>query len=170
MPSTWDMAREWLTLTAVAASAFFAGLIWWLARKRLTTRFAAQVSRSSAGRPDHLYLEVTVLNRGDRDLAIEAISVTPPWFIPVGKGGGHFGKFNKRALMDAPRKQIVPYTCVVTPDDKLSFTIALGREGGLSSCKRVSIRLHILKSFPVIRHKKKVLTAILPANIRNSQA
>jgi hypothetical protein len=58
----------------------------------------------------------------------------------------------------------------VEPDGRSSFTIAVGREGGFASCKQASIRLHILKSFPVIRHKKKVLTATLPANIRNNQA
>jgi hypothetical protein len=48
--------------------------------------------------------------------------------------------------------------------------MVLHREGGFQSRKTVSIALHILKSFPAIRHKKKVLTAILPASTRKRPA
>jgi len=166
--SIWDLIREWLVLLAVAASAIFAGAIWWLALKRLTTRFIAQVSVSTAG-PNHIYLEIKILNRSDQNLTVEGISAKSPWFIPVDEHGAHFGVVKQQKLEQAKPTQLARFSRIVPPDDKLEFTIALGHVGGLASCKKASIRLHILQTFPIIRHKKKVLTAILPAKIRNAQ-
>lgn len=167
-PSTWDALREWLTLVAVGTSALFAGLIWWLARKRLTTRYIAEVNTANAG-PDKIHVGISILNRGDHNLTIEALSVEPPWYIPTSESGQHFGTVNRSALEKAQRVHQVTYVHVIKPDEAHSFSVAVGRVGGLKDCKRASIALHILKSFPTVRHKKKVLTAILPARIRNSQ-
>jgi hypothetical protein len=60
----WHLASEWLTVVAVAATACFTGLIWWLSRGRLTTRYSIEVNSSNAG-PGRVYLDVSVLNRSE---------------------------------------------------------------------------------------------------------
>jgi hypothetical protein len=99
---------------------------------------------------------------------VEAISVKPPWYIPVSEDGAHFGLVNKKAFENAKAVQQAPYQFVVKPDNAHAFHVVVGRKGGLEGCKRVSIALHILTGWPRVRHKRKVLTAILLARIRNS--
>ena len=165
-PSNWEIARQWLAVIVPAIAAMFAGLIWWMARKRLGTRYRFEIDNlNSFGM---LRVKVSVLNRSDRDLTIEGISVKQPFSIVLAQdGSGHISA--NYAKPESPTAQKVPYRTVVRPDETHGTSLAIQRPGGFESCKRVSIRLHILSSFPVIRHKKKVLTAILPANIRNAQ-
>jgi hypothetical protein len=166
--SHWHLASEWLTVAAVVATACFTGLIWWLSRGRLTTPYSAEVNSSSAG-PGRVYVDVSVLNRSDKNLTIEAVSVRPPWFIPVDENGRHFGLVHRDKLDRAKTVQQAPYPFSVKPDATHAFHIAIGRKGGIKGCKRVSIALHVLTRWPRVGHRRKVLTAILPASIRNSQ-
>lgn len=160
-----DDLRDWLLVVAASASAAFAGLIWVLARKRLKTRYQLSAETGFSHRVARFKFEV--FNRSDDELRIEKVSVEPPLSISVDGAGASFptppgGKPVNTA-------QAVLHAVTVPPESNSGHSIGLVREGGFKSCKSVSITLHILKTFPVMRHKKKVLTTILPARIRNSQ-
>jgi len=64
MPET--TLRDWLALLATSLSALFAGLIWWMARKRLNSRFTLTIDNLKG---EIVGLRVTVLNRGDAPIA-----------------------------------------------------------------------------------------------------
>src|SRR5207237_672676 len=99
----------------------------------------------------------------------EAISVDPPMALLVDHRGALFGYMAGLAhLRAAQHVQRAAVSRRVEPDGKMSFTVVVARPDGFISLKRVSIALHILKSFPVIRHKKKTLSAILPENMRSA--
>jgi hypothetical protein len=164
--STWENTRQWLTLFAASASALFAGLIWWLASKRLKTRYSLEAD--SLNKDGSLRLKLAILNRSDNDILIETISVKPPLGIVVDENGNHFEATaaNNKPLTALESRYVRRFKPSETAE---GFNFALRRDGGFASCKTVSIRLHILKSRPVIRHKKKVLTATLMAHIRNAK-
>lgn len=164
-PSTLSMLRDWLVLFAAVASATFAGLIWWLARKRLDTRYELDVE-GLHGHGD-LRLNAVIRNRGDKTVVVEAISVESPLGIVIGENGGHMGASSAKPYHETAQK--VPYQLRVKPDESIGTSLAVRRPDGFKSLKSVSIRLHILRTFPTIRHKKKTLTAILPARIREAQ-
>ncbi len=162
-----NTVRDWLALLATSLSALFAGLIWWIARRRLSSRYSFSLDTNIS--PDVQGFKIEIANRADSTITIEAISVTAPISILVNETGDAYGvTANRDSLAKAKRVQSIQVIREVAPDGKHGWTTVLHREGGFKSCKTVSITLHILKSFPVIRHKKKVLTAILPASIRNS--
>lgn len=168
-PSLWEAIRGWGSLLATVASATFAGLIWWLARKRLSTRYTVKVG---GPRPDGLLsMQVSILNRGDSSLVVEAFSVDPPLCLLADDRGAYYGINARDAdLPKAKRVNQVSCSLTVEPEATENTSFLLDRAGGFSSCKTVSIRLHILKSFPTIRHKKKQLSAILPAKTRDARS
>ncbi len=160
-----ELARQWSTLSAVVASAFFAGMIWWLARRHFQTRYELEDDCLTAH--GDLRLKLTIRNRGNNTVMVEAISVKPPLGIVIAEKGGYIGgSYAKPEHLTAEQ---VSSQIRVKQDETYGTSLALRRTDGFASSKTVSIRLHILTSFPVIRHKKKVLTAILPAKIRNAQ-
>ena len=162
-----NAVRDWLALVATSLSALFAGLIWLLARKRLSTRYAFGVDNNIS--PDVQSFKIEITNRSDAPVVIEAISVEPPLSILADETGGQYGSAaNRDALTKAKHIRSAQVSRNVPPEQNHGWTIVLHRDGGFRSCKKISITLHILKSFPVIRHKKKVLTAILPASMRNA--
>jgi hypothetical protein len=84
-PSWLDLLREWLILGAAAMSALFAGLIWWLARKRLKTRF--RIRPDNVSKRGILRVTLEIVNRSDDDTLIEKLSVDPPLGIVVADSG-----------------------------------------------------------------------------------
>jgi hypothetical protein len=165
--SLWDTLREWLTLAVGFASAIFAGLIWWLASGRLSTVY--KLRPDSLTHTGALRMVLEIKNRGDSDIRIENLSTDYPLSIITGDNNmlasASGADSEKRKL-----SRLIHHPKTIEPDSVYKTNFAIHREGGFNSVKSVSIAVHILKSFPTIRHKKKVLKAILPANIRNSQA
>jgi hypothetical protein len=161
-PDPWGPAREWLIFGAAALSAFFAGGIWWLAWRRFRPRYA--IRAIGFGRTGNLLIGLLINNRGDRDIVIEAISVKAPYGIVVGDNGALVGAgYSDRHQTTA---QKVSYHKPVRSDEVADSSFALRNANGFAGVKRVSIRLHILSNFPVMRQRTKTLTAILPAKIR----
>lgn len=159
----WDNVREWLLLVAVALSATFAGLIWWLARKRLSTRYAFRVHKIES-QSNVLQGTIQIRNRGDNHLRVEAISVKSPLHLLVDDRGSVYGTSGSRGSYHSAQQ--APYNWEIEPDSSQTRKIALTRDDGFSGCKKASIRLHILRSFPAIRQRTKVLTTTLPASTR----
>lgn len=164
-PSSVDAIREWLILFAAFASATFAGLIWWLARKRLTTQYVLTLDRVGSDAAT-VRGTIAINNRSEDRICVERISVDPPLGLLVDDRGSVYGRSSEP--LKVAREGSYEFT--VEPDSASSHDIVLARDGGFAGCNRASIRLHILSSFPTIRHKKKTLTAILPASIRSTQA
>ena len=173
MPET--TVREWLALLATLAaslSALFAGLIWWMRHKRLSSRFEmAVIPRNN---PKVVAVSITVTNRSDERLLIEAISVRRPLGILVNNtSGAHLAEMaGQEALQQATPALQTSYRREVETEQSAGWTMLIHHDNEFRSCKTVSITLHILKSFPVIRHKKirhkkKQLTAILPEAMRD---
>ena len=166
--NSWNAIRDWLTLAAATASAVFAGLIWWLARQRLGTRYEIWTTGLQHG--GYLPIHVRITNRGDRDLMVERLSVQAPTHIMVSPAGSRFGVAATQSDLHTAKKVSAANAGTrIKPESTEELQLLLSRDGGFKSLKTVSIWLHILTSFPVIRHKKKQLTLILPASIRNSQ-
>ena len=167
--------REWLPLLiplAASLSALFAGLIWWKQRKRLSSRFEmAVIPRNN---PKVVAVSITVTNRSDERLLIEAISVRRPLGILVNNtSGAHLAEMaGQEALQQATPALQTSYRREIETEQSAGWTMLIHHDNEFRSCKTVSITLHILKSFPVIhhkniRHKKKQLTAILPEAMRD---
>ncbi len=154
--------REWLIAIASSLSATFAGLIWWMARKRLTSRFDFQVAQVT--KDGFIQTFVTIKNRGDSDIFIERVSVNPPLTILVGANN-----LPRVLHVTQERRELkaVTYDWRIDPDKSATRELVIVDSDG-SSGRRVSVTLHILKSFPMIRHKKKVLTTTLPASMRSA--
>lgn len=170
-PSPLDSLREWLTLAAVVLSAVFAGLIWWLARRRLSTRYRLVPTNKWTAELGLVSVAVEVHNRSDKEITIEEVSVKRPWSILADHRGAQLGPSVARNQLEAAQRvRSVRREMHVPPDGAEAFRMMLAHDDDdPSKSNRVSIALHILKSFPVIRHKKKVLTATLPASIRSAQ-
>ena len=121
-PSNWEIARQWLAVIVPAIAAMFAGLIWWMARKRLGTRY--RIGADSLNAFGMLRVNVTVLNRGDRDLTIEGMSVRRPFSIVLAQdGSGHIGA--SHAKPEFPTAQSVSYRMVVKPDETKGTSLAI---------------------------------------------
>ena len=84
-----DFLKDIVAPLGAALSALFAGLIWWLARKRLNPRFALVVRNQPV--PNVLTLGIEILNRADNDIVIEAISVKAPLALLADSQGSLYG-------------------------------------------------------------------------------
>ncbi|MEQ1718800.1 MAG: hypothetical protein ABL907_22905 [Hyphomicrobium sp.] len=169
MNSFWSTARDWLALAAAATSATFAGMIWWMARKRLATRYECYFE--GKGQLGTIGVRIQVTNRGDDDILIEKVSVASPIKILVGEGGGCYGvSANAQMIQSASRVSEMTREKRIAPEAHDGISLLLDRDGGFNAVSRVSISLHILSRFPVTRQSVKQLTLMLPASIRNSQA
>src|SRR5260370_41902296 len=81
--------RDWLPLLvplAASLSALFAGLVCWMRRKRLSSRFEMTVIPRN--NPKVVAVSIRVINRSDERLVIEAISVRRPLGILVNNTSG----------------------------------------------------------------------------------
>ena len=112
--------------------------------------------------------------RSDERLLIEAISVRRPLGILVNNtSGAHLAEMaEQEALQQATPALQTSYRREVETEQSAGWTMLIHHDNEFRSCKTVSITLHILKSFPVIRHKKirhkkKQLTAILPEAMKD---
>lgn len=150
-----------------ALSALFAGLIWWLARKRLSPRYTLVVKNRPL--PHVLALGIEILNRSDKDIIIEAISVNKPLSLLANNEGALYGgNANKEHLRNAiPVQRADDAIRRIEPEKSQGWSVVVAREGGFASCQKVFITLHLLKGRPMIRHQNKVLTAILPPSMRS---
>ncbi len=167
--------RDWLPLLvplAASLSALFAGLVCWMRRKRLSSRFEMTVIPRN--NPKVVAVSIRVINRSDERLVIEAISVRRPLGILVNNtSGAHLAEMaGQEALQQATPALQTSYRREVETEQSAGWTMLIHHDNEFRSCKTVSITLHILKRFPVIRHKKirhkkKQLTAILPEAMRD---
>jgi hypothetical protein len=161
--------RDWLAVFASGVSALFAGLIWWIARKRLRSTFQLRYDNSVPHR-DLVQVVLAITNRGDSDICIEAISAKPPLSLVL---GAHVDAVRVLPIQETEKirtAQRVPYEFRIKPDESRAAEVLLKVEGGLAARKNVSISLHILSTFPITRHKRKTLHATLPASIRSEKS
>jgi len=100
---------------------------------------------------------------------IEAISVRRRLGILVNNtSGAHLAEMaGQEALQQATPALQTSYRREVETEQSAGWTMLIQHDNEFRSCKTVSITLHILKKFPVIRHKKKQITAILPEAMRD---
>jgi hypothetical protein len=162
-----SLVREWLTTFVTALSALFAGLIWWMARKRLSSRYSLRVQHVTNDRFVDLVLSVT--NRSDADLYVEYLSVNAPFGIL--KESDRASTIRYEATSHPPETmRRISYDWRIGPDEAPSRSVVLWSPDGVGSHKSISMRLHIRSNFWVMRHRKKVLRAILPDSMRKSQS
>jgi len=100
---------------------------------------------------------------------IEAISVRRRLGILVNNtSGAHLAEMaGQEALQQATPALQTSYRREVETEQSAGWTMLIQHDNEFRSCKTVSITLHILKKFPVIRHKKKQITAMLPEAMRD---
>jgi hypothetical protein len=164
-----EAVREWLALLAAFAAATFAGLIWWLARQRLSTRFT--LTADGPRHDGYLEMRISILNRGDNPLLFDAISVRQPFSILANNQGSAFGTTAGQAQIASAKKvQKVGYPKSVLPEASGSWGFLLAHPDKFASCKSVSIRLHMSSNRFAIRHNTKVLTAMLTATTRDAKS
>jgi hypothetical protein len=84
-----NVVRDWLALLATSLSALFAGLIWWMARKKWSVRY--EFSLDSNISPDVHAFKIEIANRTDATIVIESISVNAPVSILVSEIGDQYG-------------------------------------------------------------------------------
>jgi hypothetical protein len=152
--------RDWLAIIASGLSALFAGLIYFIARANLTARFEL----IAGGTVDNNIVKLMVIvdNRSNRRIVVDGMSVIPPLAILCNQAGGHYGNMSTdEQLRTGIRRRQVAARRETEPRKDNSWSVAVYAPD-LRSRKKISISLLILTRFPAIRHKKKVLTAILP--------
>jgi hypothetical protein len=166
---TLHSIRDWLVLIAVAASALFTGLGWRMARKRLAARYSLAVEGFQT--PEILCLKAEILNRTDKAIEIDALSVRPPIGILVSDDGACYGcSVPKEVLSAARRVNRVAREIRIEPDQSFAWGLVVFRPGGFCSRRSVSIWSHIRTRRLVRRHKTKRLSATLPPKIGNAKS
>jgi hypothetical protein len=156
-----SVLRDWIALFATSLSALFAGLIWWIARKSLSPRYELRVV--NVFDKNTIALAVEIDNRGNQRIVVDGMSVALPLAILGNAATSHFGETAGMSdLANAKHFTQVAARREIEPGKQKGWTLVLYSEDEFRSRKTVSISIHILVSWPAIRHKKKVLTAILP--------
>src|SRR5260370_9538548 len=146
--------RDWLPLLvplAASLSALFAGLIWWMRRKRLSSRFEmAVIPRNN---PKVVAVSITVTNRSDERLLIEAISVRRPLGILVNNtSGAHLAEMaGQEALQQATPALQTTLPREVETEQSAGWKMLIHHDNACRSCKTDSVTLPSLDTFPVIR-------------------
>src|SRR5260370_34317597 len=146
--------RDWLPLLvplAASLSALFAGLVCWMRRKRLSSRFEMTVIPRN--NPKVVAVSIRVINRSDERLVIEAISVRRPLGILVNNtSGAHLAEMaGQEALQQATTALQTSYRREVETEQSARRTMLIHHDNACRSCKTDSVTLPSLDTFPVIR-------------------
>ena len=157
--------REWITAAAASMSAIFTGLIWSMAARRFRSRFDLRPLNVTA--EGYIEVSVSIHNRSNSDLYIEYVEADPPVSILVSDSGS---AQTYNANVKHLTSQRVPYDWRIKPDEFPTRHLVLSGGVSAESRKRISIRVYISRRFFAMRHRKKVLRAILPESMRRGQS
>ena len=174
--SAWDQVREWLGLAFAGATALFAGLVWWMARKSFSPQIEALFQQRTISRNvtqqeiGLLFGELRINNHGRSTLLIDYVEVRTPKDVPIWSRrqavpttGPHAFAYASAAgdFHQGVHRMAVPSGASVT----LDLQLVLPEARMLLSSVRISLK--VASSSRAMRQRTQLITAMLADNIRN---
>ena len=163
-PTIWEYLRDWLGLAFSGATALFAGLVWWLARKSFEPQIDV-VIRQRAG--NQLFGELRVTNAGRSPLLIDEVEGLTPSGVQIWSRA----EVSQSVPMLSQRRDFhpgVPLMTVLSGTTSV-FDVQLLLPDSRMELSSVRISCHMTKRWRTMRHRKKLITAILAERIRKPQ-